>query len=167
VAQVGRREHGAAAVRPADHADALGVDVGAVGEVGDRAERVEAAVGLRHAPRAVALGAELLLVARRQRVDDERVHAEAVEELGVLAHAAAERAALGQVAPPPAVETLAIAVREGGAASGEVAAAKKNPFSTTGAVAGTVDASGTTTRLLGVCQRRRASDTRGPRCIAR
>ena len=54
----------------------FGVDVAALGEVGDGAERVEPAVGLRHAALADALRAELRLVARRQRVDDEHVEAE-------------------------------------------------------------------------------------------
>ena len=119
--------------------------LGAIAYLADRAERVEAAVGLRHTPRASALSAELLLVARGQRIDDEHVHAEAVEKVGVLAHAAAELAAL-VVGAAAAVEHRDRRRRR--RRRGEEIAAQHD-----GRVAGTVEAR-KGDALLRTCQRR-------------
>ena len=98
--QVRRREHRAAAVRPAEHADPLRVDLAARREPGDRRERVRPAADRRDPARAEGLGADPGFAARPERVDDQHAPAVRVQQRAVFAHAPVEttRALVGAAA---------------------------------------------------------------------
>ena len=108
MARVERREHGAAAIGPAHQTDAARVDIGPLREPVDRRERIEPPVRLGDGARADALRAELLLAARRERVQHQRVHAVVVEQARVLQRALAERAL------PVVGSTAAVQEHDGG-----------------------------------------------------